>query len=95
NADPEIDAIILGCTHYPLLMPVIKKFVPEGVEILEQGKVVSAKLKEYLHRHPEMEHRCSKTGNVKFYSTENTAVFEKNATTFIGKIIKSEKIILK
>jgi len=54
-ADPEIDAIILGCTHYPLLMPVIKKYVPEGIQILEQGKIVSASLVEYLHRHPEMD----------------------------------------
>ncbi len=95
NADPEIDAIILGCTHYPLLRPVIKKFVPEGVQILEQGKVVSSKLKEYLHRHPEMDHRCSKSGIVKYYSTENIDVFEKNANAFIGKVIKGEKIILK
>jgi len=95
NADPEIDSIILGCTHYPLLMPVIKKFVPEGVEILEQGKVVSFKLMEYLQRHPEMDQRCSKSGIVKYYSTENIDVFEKNATTFIGRAIKGEKIVLK
>ena len=94
-ADPQIDAIILGCTHYPLLMTVIKKFVPEGVQILEQGKVVSASLVKYLHRHPEMDKKCSKTGTVKYYSTENIEVFEKNATIFIGKEIKGEKIILK
>ena len=95
NADPEIDSIILGCTHYPLLMPVIKKFVPEGVKILEQGKVVSSKLMEYLHRHPEMDKRCSKSGIVKYYSTENIDVFENHATAFIGGTIKSEKIVLK
>ena len=94
-ADPEIDAIILGCTHYPLLMPVIKKYVPEGIQILEQGKVVSASLVEYLKRHPEMDQKCSKTGTIKYYSTENIDIFEKNATTFIGKEIKGEKLILK
>ena len=95
SADPEIDAIILGCTHYPLLMQVIKKFVPEGIKILEQGKVVSASLVEYLHRHPEMDQNCSKSGTVKYYTTENIDVFEKNATTFIGQEIKGEKILLK
>jgi len=94
-ADPEIDAIILGCTHYPLLMPVIRKFVPEGVQLLEQGKVVSEKLVEYLHRHPEIDLKCSKSGKVKYYTTENVEVFEKNAATFIGKNIKSEKVVLK
>jgi len=95
EADPEIDAIILGCTHYPLLMPVIRKFVPEGIQVLEQGKIVSSKLVEYLKRHPEMEERCSKSGMVKYYTTENPEVFEKNAATFLGQNISSEKLILK
>jgi glutamate racemase len=94
-ADPEIDAIILGCTHYPLLMPTIQKFVPEGVQILEQGKVVSASLVEYLKRHPEMDQKCSKSGSVRYFTTENVDVFEKNATTFIGRKIKGEKVVLK
>lgn len=94
-ADPEIDSIILGCTHYPLLMPVIEKIVPEGIQILDQGKVVSHKLVEYLKRHPEMDKNCSKSGLRKFYTTENEEVFERNATTFLGQVIKSEKLILK
>lgn len=94
-SDPQIDAIVLGCTHYPLLMPVIKKYVPEGVQILEQGKLVSASLVDYLQRHPEMDQRCSKSGVVKYYTTENIEVFEKNATAFIGKKIKGDKILLK
>ena len=95
TADPEIDAIILGCTHYPLLMSTIKKHIPEGVQILEQGKVVSASLVDYLHRHPDMDQKCSKQGSVKYYTTENIEVFEKNAATFIGQEIKGEKILLK
>lgn len=95
NADPEIDAIILGCTHYPLLLSTIKKFVPKEVMLMEQGKVVTKKLLEYLDRHPEMDNRCSKNGFVRYYTTENVEIFEKNATTFLGKEIKSEKIFLK
>jgi len=95
SADPEIDSIILGCTHYPLLLNVIRKFVPEGIQLLEQGKVVSSKLVEYLYRHPEMDSRCSKSGTVKYYTTENVDTFEKNAATFIGHKVKSEKVILK
>ncbi|MFY9153186.1 MAG: glutamate racemase [Prolixibacteraceae bacterium] len=95
QTDPEIDSIILGCTHYPLLMPVIRKFIPEGVQVMEQGKVVSTKLVEYLSRHPEMESKCSKSGLVKFYTTENVDVFERNAASFIGRQIIGEKIVLK
>lgn len=95
SADPEIDSIILGCTHYPLLLPVIRKFVPENVHLLEQGKLVSSKLVEYLQRHPDMDQRCSKSGIVKYFTTENEEVFEKNATTFLGRNIKSEKVLLK
>lgn len=95
EADPEIDSIILGCTHYPLLLPVIRKFVPENVHLLEQGKLVSSKLMEYLERHPEIDQKCSKSSVVKYFTTENEEVFEKNATTFLGQKIKSEKIVLR
>lgn len=95
NADPMIDSIILGCTHYPLLMPVIRRNVPAHIQLLEQGKVVSAKLVEYLERHPEMDEKCSKSGTIRYLTTENIEVFERNATTFIGEKIKGEKVILK
>ncbi len=94
-ADPEIDSIILGCTHYPLLIPLILKFVPENIRLLEQGKLVSSKLVEYLARHPEMDEKCTKSGQVKYLTTENEEVFEKNATTFLGQNIQCEKIVLK
>lgn len=95
TADPAIDAIILACTHYPLLLPVIRQFVPENIHLLEQGKVVSSKLAEYLKKHPEMDQKCSKGGTIKYYTTENVEVFDRNATTFIGSLVKSEKVILK
>jgi glutamate racemase len=95
NADAEIDSIILGCTHYPLLLPVIRKFVPENIQILEQGKLVSSKLIEYLKRHPEMDEKCSKSSYVRYLTTENVEAFEKNAANFIGRSIKGEKILLK
>ena len=58
--DPQIDTIILGCTHYPLLLEKIKKYTPEGIRILSQGEYVATSLQDYLYRHPEMDERCSK-----------------------------------
>ena len=63
--DPEIDAIILGCTHYPLLMPKILKYLPEGVKIVSQGEYVASSLKAYLERHIEIERKCAKQSSVK------------------------------
>ncbi|MDO9000544.1 glutamate racemase [Sediminibacterium sp.] len=91
---PNIDAIILGCTHYPLIIDKIKKYLPDNVQLLSQGTIVAKGLKEYLHRHPEMEINCSKSGIVSFYTTDLTATFDKSATLFYGKEVKSKHLAL-
>ncbi len=92
--DSQIDTIILGCTHYPLLLNVIKKFLPDHVEILDQGQIVAESLADYLIRHPEMEQRCSKNGSRRFLTTESSDNFEPLASLFLGCPLKAEKIIL-
>jgi len=93
--DPEIDSLILGCTHYPLLVDSIRKFIPkQGVSIIEQGKIVSEKLVDYLHRHPEIDAVCSKRAGRKFYTTEEVHFFEARARQFLGYEIEAEKIEL-
>ena len=91
---PAIDAIILGCTHYPLIIDKIKSYLPESVEVLSQGTIVAKGLKEYLHRHPEMESICSKSGAVSFYTTDLPETFDKAATLFYGKDVKSKHLAL-
>jgi glutamate racemase len=91
--DSEIDTIILGCTHYPLLLDVIKKFLPDHITVLEQGYVVADSLADYLNRHPEMEKRCSKKGTRRFLTTESVENFESRAGTFLGCPLRAEKII--
>lgn len=92
--DPDVDTLILGCTHYPLLLKSIKKYLPAGITILEQGAIISEKLKDYLIRHPEMSNRISKGGSVNFMTTESTHVFEKKAGYFLGKPLKAEHVVL-
>lgn len=92
--DPEIDTLILGCTHYPLLINVIRKFIPDHVELLEQGPLVAESLADYLVRHPEMEQKCSKQGTRRFLTTESVSNFESRAGLFLGSDLKAEKIIL-
>ena len=81
--DPQIDAIILGCTHYPLLMPKILKYLPTGVRVIPQGEYVAKSLKSYLERHPEMEQRCSQHGEVHYLTTENPDRFAEQAQIFL------------
>lgn len=90
--DDLMDTIILGCTHYPLLIDQIKKFLPEGIQILEQGKIVSESLKNYLLRHPEMDKRCSKNSRIKYLTTENISNFEQKAGFFLGTDVVASQI---
>ncbi len=90
--DPQIDAIILGCTHYPLLMPKILKYISPGVRIVPQGEYVADSLKNYFERHPEMERKCSKGGNVHYLTTENPEKFKESAQIFLHEPVTVENI---
>jgi glutamate racemase len=91
----EIDVVLLGCTHYPLLEHSIKKYLPQHIRVLSQGDIVAASLNDYLNRHPEKEMRLSKTSNRQFYTTDSPADFDKHAALFYGSPVVSEKITLK
>ena len=92
--DPQIDTLILGCTHYPILMPKIRKHVPENVQIVAQGEYVAESLQDYLRRHPDMEQRCTKHGTVRYLTTENPEKFKENAQIFIHEEVNVEHVDL-
>jgi len=92
--DKDIDTLILGCTHYPLLGQVIRKFVPDGIQILEQGEIVAGKLIDYLSRHSEIDEKISKTGALEFLTTESAENFENQAALFLGKKVTAQTIHL-
>lgn len=92
--DDEIDTIILGCTHYPLLIKKIKQFLPQHITLLSQGEIVAKGLKNYLNRHPEIENNCSKGKNISFFTTDDPKNFDEHASIFFGSEVKSENIIL-
>ena len=81
--DPKIDTLILGCTHYPLLMKKIREFTPSHIRIVAQGEYVAISLEDYLKRHPEMDNRCTKKGICRFFTTESTNKFEESASIFL------------
>ena len=92
--DSSIDAIILGCTHYPLLMPKIVKFTAPGIRIIPQGEYVAESLKNYLSRHPEMERQCTKHGRVEYLTSENPDKFRESAQIFLHEHVDVRNITL-
>ena len=92
--DPDIDAIILGCTHYPLLMPKIVKYVNPGIRIVPQGEYVAESLRDYFLRHPEMEEKCTKNGKVHYLTTENPDKFKESAQIFLHEDVEVKNIVL-
>lgn len=81
--DPDIDTVILGCTHYPLLMSSVVKNIPDGVRIMAQGTYVAESLQNYLERHPEMEHNITKGGTCRYLTTESEERFSETARIFL------------
>lgn len=90
----EIDTIILGCTHYPLLINKIKKLLPPNITLLSQGEIVGKSLVDYLYRHPEIEQKCSKGGNTEFFTTDSPENFDTAASIFYGKPLHSKHLAL-
>lgn len=85
SSDRKIDTILLGCTHYPIIESLIKSVLPSSVKVVSQGPLVAQKLELYLQRHPEMENRCSKGGEVACLTTERASTFDDKAKRFFGE----------
>lgn len=94
SKDPQIDTVILGCTHFPLLLPKIRQYLTKDVRIISQGEYVAKSLKDYLKRHPEMNAKCTKNGDCQFYTTEAEKKFSESASTFLNQQISVKHITL-
>lgn len=90
--DNQIDTIILGCTHYPLLLEKIKQFSDNRFQVIPQGDYVAHSLQDYLLRHPEMEERCSLKGTTRYVTTESSEKFARQASLFLNEKIEAHKI---
>lgn len=94
QTDPLIDTVILGCTHYPLLLPKIREYIPADIRVIAQGEYVAASLKDYLNRHPEMNAKCTRNGHCEFYTTEAEEKFTESASAFLNRQICVKRISL-
>lgn len=94
ETDSEMDTIILGCTHYPLLLNKIKQYIPKGITVLPQGEIVAASLCDYLQRHPEIDTAISRGGSVEYLTTERADKFSPMASVFMSEPVSAHKIEL-
>ncbi|MDR2956275.1 MAG: glutamate racemase [Prevotella sp.] len=94
SKDPLIDTLVLGCTHYPILLDKINKYLPNNVTALPQGRYIAESLKDYLARHPEMDAVCTKGGKTRYFTTESPQKFSEAASIFLSKDIEVERITL-
>jgi glutamate racemase len=92
--DSNIDTLLLGCTHYPLVAPIVREIVGEGVKVITQGEIVANSLKDYLDRHTSIEQRCSKNGTTTYLTTETAEDFDKRASKFLKVPICSKHVII-
>ena len=91
--DKNIDALILGCTHYPVLIKDIKQIMGKRVRVLDSPKIVAEKLVDYLKRHSEIEKRLKKNKSITFYTTDDEKrlkeVGERSEERRVGKECRS------
>ncbi len=92
DQDKQIDSIVLACTHYPLLRPKIEQYLPEGVTLLSQGELVATSLKDYLHRHPEMNDRLTQGGSIRYLTTECPDKFGDLASIFVDEEVNATRV---
>ena len=94
ESDPLIDTLILGCTHYPLLIDKIRQYTPSNVRVVNQGEYVAASLEDYLRRHPEMDIRLRKSASCRFLTTESEEKFQESASVFLRQQVKVSRVSL-
>ena len=91
---PDIDTVLLACTHYPLLTPKILGYLPEGIRLVSQGSIVAESLVDYFIRHPDMESRISQSAAMQFFTTDSAADFEEKASLFFGELVHANHVRL-
>ena len=92
--DADIDTIILGCTHYPLLMNSIVKNLPDGVRVVPQGMYVAESLKNYLKRHQEVDKMITQGGTCQYLTTESEEKFKESAQIFLHEKVEVKHVDL-
>ena len=90
--DPQIDTLILGCTHYPLLLDKIQQRLANGISTVCQGSIVANSLADYLSRHTEIASALSQNGTCRYFTTDSADKFRDSASLFLSTPIEVEHL---
>ena len=94
SQDKNIDAVLLACTHYPLIEHLLRPLLPKNVQLVSQGEIVAESLKDYLRSHPEVDEKCSQNNQLYFFTTDSTVDFDRHSAIFYGKEVHSQHVQL-
>ena len=89
----KIDSLIPGCTHYPFLQQDIERIMGKNCRVLDGPAIVSEKLRDYLHRHPEMEERVSRDAGTTFCTTDDPDRFQNFGEKFLCRNIRNVELV--
>ena len=96
--DPQIDTLVLGCTHYPLLLPKIQAalsaIVAHEVEVVAQGEIVARSLQDYLRRHTDLAATLSQNATCTYLTTEQADKFSESASLFLHTPVNAHHVVL-
>ncbi|MEO0055265.1 MAG: hypothetical protein RLZZ50_1212 [Verrucomicrobiota bacterium] len=87
--------ILLGCTHYPLLLPALRRLVPPATELMDQGDLVATRLADWLKRHPDKERELGRAGQRRYATTDDPAWFSSRGEKLLGHGINAEHLRLR
>jgi len=90
----RVDTLILGCTHYSILMEQVRALMGDHLTLICSGQVTAIKLADYLQRHPEMETVLSRGGSRRYLTTDLTPRFQQLASLFMGQALTPEVVEL-
>lgn len=89
--EQNIDSLILGCTHYPILKQEISERIGKNIELVSQDEIIPQKLADYLSRHNDMDGRLGKGGTIKYLVSDITETYKTAARNIIQSDIMLEK----
>lgn len=89
---PNIDTLLLACTHYPLIQDKIEAYLPKSVKVVAQGDIVAGSLVDYLQRHTTLEQKLSRGESKRFFTTDDTTEFDHHASRFFASAVASSHV---
>ncbi len=90
----QIDSLILGCTHYPVLKQIIQEKIGKQVKVIDSSIAVTQKISKYIDQNPEICNSLGKNSKIYFYVSDITDQFKKTAGSILEKNIKLQHMAI-